>query len=189
MSARGGGGDRGKTSLLSGERVAKSHGRIEACGDVDELSCVLGAFAASLADDQGDLREEIAGIQGDLFVLGARLAATPGSPAAGMLAPLPVERTRFLEQAIQRLEAGLPALQGFVIPGGHSSAAWAHVSRAVCRRAERSVVRLFLDPEEKGAADGIDQVIPYMNRLSGYLFALARHCNASRGVPERLWRT
>ena len=188
MTARASGGDRGRTSLLSGERVAKSHRRVEACGDLDEVSCFLGMCAASLPDDQRQVREEIAGIQGDLFILGARLATTPGSPASGLLAPFPPERTDFLERAISRLEGVLPALQGFVIPGGHTSAAWAHVARAVCRRAERHVVGLLLDPQEAGAAAELDKVIPYLNRLSSYLFALARHCNASRGVPERLWR-
>jgi len=188
MTTRGSGGDQGRTSLLSGERVAKSHRRIEACGDVDELSCILGACAASLPDDQREVKEEIAAIQGDLFILGARLATTPRSPAAGLLAPFPQERTEALAQATERLDRGLPVLQGFVIPGGHSSAAWAHVARAVCRRAERHVVRLFLDPEETEAAAEVDTVIPYLNRLSGYLFALARHCNDASGVPERLWR-
>lgn len=188
MKTHGGGGDKGRTSLLSGERVAKSHRRIEACGDVDELSCTLGALAAALAADQLEVREEITGVQSDLFTLGARLATTPGSPAASLLAPFPPGRTRKLELAIERLEGSLPALQGFVIPGGHSSAAWAHVARSVCRRAERRVVSLFLDPEEKGSAADLDQAIPFLNRLSSYLFAVARSCNAARGVPERLWR-
>ena len=112
-----GGGDRGKTSLFSGERVNKSDLRVEAYGDVDELASLLGA-------------------------LGAWLAVTPGSPASSELPSISQEHAKGLEAAIDRMEQELPALKDFILPGGHVSAAWAHVARAVCRRAERHVVRL-----------------------------------------------
>jgi cob(I)alamin adenosyltransferase len=174
-----GSGDRGKTSLLSGERVAKCDPRVEACGELDELGSVLGALAAALGEDIGATREQIGSIQGDLLTLGARVAASQESPAARVLPALPAQRVEAIEAAIRVLESSLPPLQSFVIPGGHPTAAWAHVARAVCRRVERRVVSLEHPPET---------AIPYLNRLSSYLFALARWCNVHHGVAERPWR-
>ncbi len=183
MRANVGSGDRGMTSLLSGERVPKTHPRVEACGDIDELASVLGALASALPAEQSGTRREIEGVQGVLLQAGALLAATGGSSAAGMLRPVTAEDTRVLEQAIDRMESTLPPLQGFLIPGGHPSAAWAHVARTVCRRAERRVVAI--PPTD---APGLVGVIPFLNRLSTYLFALARTCNAMHGVAEAQWK-
>jgi cob(I)alamin adenosyltransferase len=182
-----GSGDRGRTSLLSGERVLKTDQRVEACGDVDELCSILGALAASVQGEPG-LMDEIARIQGWLLRAGARLAATPGSAAAGMLANLGEEEVGTLERSMAVMEENLTPLQGFVIPGGHPSAAWAHVARTVCRRAERRVLSLAagpggeVDPYYLGA-------ISLLNRLSDYLFVAARHCNAISGTTDALWRT
>ncbi len=160
------------TSLLSGERVMKCDARVEACGELDELGSVLGALEAALT-------EQLRSIQGDLLTLGAWVAATPGSPAAGMLPEIPARRIVALEETIRAWEAQLPPLQSFVLPGGHPTAAWAHVARAVCRRAERRLVAVERPP---GFA------IPYLNRLSSFLFALARWCNQLHGVPDATWR-
>ena len=177
MRANVGSGDGGMTSLLSGERVPKSHARIEACGDLDELASVLGALAASLAEDRVVEHEEIRQIQGELLHVGAWLAATPGSQTLDMLRPPSDAPVEALESGIERMEKDLPPLQGFILPGGHPSAAWAHVARCVCRRAERRV-----------AAIPSPEVLPWLNRLSSYLYVLARHCNHPRGVPESLWK-
>ncbi len=138
MKAYTGGGDRGRTSLLSGERVAKSHCRIEACGDVDELNCTLGALIAALPHEDLGVQSDLLEAQADLFRLGARLATDPHSPAFALLPAFGPQQTSRLEESIDRLEAELPPLQGFILPGGSATAAWAHVARAVCRRAERT---------------------------------------------------
>jgi cob(I)alamin adenosyltransferase len=114
-----GSGDRGKTSLLSGERVEKSHARIEAVGEVDELNSVLGALIATLPEKQGELSRELQGIQADLFHVGAWLATSPGSPTLEMLQEIGPNHTKALEAAVDRLEAALPPLRSFIFPGGH----------------------------------------------------------------------
>ena len=187
MKTNVGSGDHGLTSLLSGERVPKSHARVEACGEVDELSSVLGACAAALPAARADLQREIQGVQADLLGIGALLATSPGSPTRQMLRPIGPDRMRQLEGAIERLERELPALQSFLLPGGHPTAAWAHVARTVCRRAERRVQSLA---DEAGATAGqpTDGILPYLNRLSTYLFALARYCNKLHGVADIPWK-
>ena len=187
MKTNVGSGDRGITSLLSGERVPKSHSRVDACGEVDELSSVLGAFAAALSTEHGDIQQEIQGVQSDLLHIGALLATSPGSPTREMLRTISPDRLREIEDAIDRLESELPPLQSFLLPGGHATAAWAHVARTVCRRAERRVQSLAAEagePEIESAAG----ILPYLNRLSTYLFALARCCNKLHGVPDTPWK-
>jgi cob(I)alamin adenosyltransferase len=181
-----GGGDRGKTSLFSGERRSKSDARIEAYGDVDELNATLGVLVGELKGQQVGLAEEIRRIQSHLFHVGAWLATTPGSPSLEMLQPITNEHAALLEQAIDRLEAALPPLRSFLLPGGDGAAAWAHVARTVCRRAERRVVRLA--EESADTETGLGPVLVYMNRLSDYLFVLARYCNHLAGVSDTLWR-
>lgn len=188
MKAYTGGGDRGTTSLLSGERVAKNHCRIEACGEVDELNCTLGALIASLPAEDRDLRDVLENVQADLFCLGARLATNPGSAALAMLPQFGPENTKRLEETIDRLEAELPALQGFILPGGHQTAAWAHLARTVCRRAERRVVECALESDHADPHEPLGDAIAYVNRLSSLLFTVARICNRNFGVPERTWR-
>ncbi len=189
-------GDRGRTSLFSGERVPKSDARIEAYGDVDELNSYLGALSASLNGTWEDLVSDLARIQSDLFHLGAYLATTPGSPALDSLTQLGGEDIARLEQAIDRMQAELPELMGFVLPGGHASAAWAHVGRAVCRRAERRVVAFHAagddaEPKPEGSplleASPMAYVLIYLNRLSDYLFVIARTCNQRAGVGDQHW--
>ncbi|MCK4304737.1 MAG: cob(I)yrinic acid a,c-diamide adenosyltransferase [Candidatus Eisenbacteria sp.] len=195
MTIYTGSGDKGETSLLSGERVPKSHERIEAYGDVDELNSVLGALVAVLRVGQPQLIREIQGIQSDLFRAGAWLATATDSPTNASLEEMAPEKSRALEAAIDRMEADLPKLDGFILPGGHPAAAWAHVARAVCRRAERRVVGLLLEsnasPDATPPRSNNDrcsaqlrEAVIYLNRLSDYLFVLARHCNLILGVPD-----
>jgi cob(I)alamin adenosyltransferase len=179
-------GDQGKTSLFSGERVYKSYDPVEACGDVDELSSVLGAICSNLSE--GDqMAAELQLIQADLLHVGAWVATSPGSPTETMIKPIPDGRIQALEQAIDRMTAGLLPLTSFILPGGHITAAWAHIARTVCRRAERRVVQLFADrPEGTGR---YEKVVVYLNRLSDYLFVLARHFNWVHRVKEVTWPT
>jgi len=209
------GGDRGRTSLLSGERVAKSHDRIEAYGDLDELNSMLGVLTAEIARlvpqgfsashgrdaDAGapvtpaGLGAEIAAIQGNLLKIGALLATTLQAEAREALPPLSDGEIASLEAAIDRLEGDLAPLRDFILPGGAPAAAWSHVARCVCRRVERRVVRLFAlevqashDRQASGAASPEAVVLAYLNRLSDYLFCLARTCNRLAGIEETVWK-
>jgi cob(I)alamin adenosyltransferase len=181
-------GDRGRTSLFSGERVSKSYQRVEAYGDVDELNSVLAGLVAVLPQEQSELITEVQRIQSDLLHVGAWLATTPGSPSRALLEKVGDAHIRTLEGAIDRMEDKLPELKGFILPGGHISAAWAHVARTVCRRAERKVVQLFDEPIEDVVSSPLRGVLVYLNRLSDYFFVLARHCNQVLGIQDIPWK-
>ena len=173
-------GDRGETSLLGGVRVPKDHVRVAAYGDVDELSAALGTVR-SRAGDEG-LGRLLAGIQRDLFAIGAQLA-DPAHRVASRRAKAAVTaaHVRRLERAIDVREARLPPLRAFVLPGGTDAAALLHLARAVCRRAERSVVRLARE------ADVDPRIVVYLNRLSDLLFVLARAEVRRSGGTEDRW--
>jgi len=160
---------------------------VEAYGDVDELNSVLGALAASLPREWPDLLAEIHQIQSDLLHIGAWLATTPGSPLLQELKQINELTVSHLERAIDKMEGSLPSLRNFVLPGGHISAAWSHIARTVCRRAERHVIGLASGPDEIGARGRLKGVIIYLNRLSDYLFLFARHCNSLLGISEISW--
>jgi cob(I)alamin adenosyltransferase len=181
-------GDRGKTSLFSGERVAKSDRRIEAYGDVDELNSLLGALVAGLAQNNPDLADRLHQIQADLFQLSSILAITPDSPAMDALEEITDNQITELEQTIDQLDGKLPNLSSFILPGGHPTAAWAHIGRTVCRRAERKVIRISDEYVEGKAAQQFQMALVYLNRLSDYLFVLARYCNHIQGVSDTLWK-
>lgn len=172
-------GDRGETALADGARVPKDAARIAAFGDVDELNAGLGAALAAGLDP--DVRDVVAEIQRDLFALGAHLAdprakVTPRSPKAALGAG----SVRKLEAWIDAFDGALPALRRFLLPGGGPDGAALHVARAVCRRAERSMVAL--------GADAVPaDLLRYVNRLSDLLFVLARTVNHRRGVQESEW--
>ncbi|HET6485195.1 MAG TPA: cob(I)yrinic acid a,c-diamide adenosyltransferase, partial [Spirochaetia bacterium] len=191
-------GDKGMTSLFSGERVSKNHDRIEACGALDELGSVLGALASALSaavlpsaeaattEGASRLGSEIQRVQGELLSAGAWLATTPGSASRGMLRPFGPEPTGHLEAAVERIQAALPPLEHFILAGGHPVASWAHVARAVCRRAERQALRLAVPAS--GPDPELANILAYLNRLSFYLFVAARYCNQLFGTPERTWQ-
>jgi cob(I)alamin adenosyltransferase len=181
-------GDRGKTSLFSGERVSKSDRRIEAYGDVDELNSLIGALVAALRPENPDLAGALEQIQSDLFQLSAILAVTPDSPAMESLAEITASRITELEQAIDELDAQLPALGSFILPGGHPNAAWAHVCRSACRRAERHAIRISDEYKQGKSARQFELAVVYLNRLSNYLFMLARYCNHLQGVADTPWK-
>ena len=183
-----GSGDQGKTSLFSGERLPKDHDRVEAYGDVDELNSVLGVLVALLPGESTELIEDIQRIQSDLLKAGAWLATSPDSPARADLDEITEERVGALEMSIDRMEKSLPALREFILPGGHLSASWAHVARTVCRRAERSVVRLSERADDGERSGQLGGVLKFLNRLSDYLFVAARYCNQAVGVPDIPWK-
>ena len=171
-----GGGDAGTTSLVGGTRVGKDDARLEAYGTLDELNSHIGLLAAGSAVDDHD-RTVLADIQRRLFDAGTLLATEPGS--RWQPAPFGEAPAKALEAEIDRLDAALPPLRSFILPGGHIESARAHVARTVARRAERRMVAL--------ARTGVDvdpDVMRYINRLSDYLFALARHLNHTTSTPE-----
>lgn len=172
-----GAGDRGKTELFSGEKVAKNHIRVETYGDVDELNSVTGALIAALSGQHPELIQELRTIQAHLLQIGAWLATTSESPSQSRIQKITPDHWKFLEQAIDRMDQRLPELHDFILPGGHPTAAWAHIARTVCRRAERHVVGLFEHEHAVQDDRSFLGVITYLNRLSDYFFMLARYCN------------
>ena len=160
-------GDHGVTSLVGGSRVSKDDLRVEAYGTVDELNAHLGVLAAMAADLSPAIAEDIKQIQHDLFVI-QTLLATPDEQRRNQLPQVDINRVCILENKIDALEAKLPPLQSFVISGGSLPAAQCHVARTVCRRAERRIVSLSQQCEIPA------EILPYINRLSDYLFLLSR---------------
>lgn len=182
-------GDRGKTSLFSGERVSKSSLRIEAYGDLDELNSVIGAVAAGIDNAPRALKDEIQEVQILLMEAGAWLATTPGAASTRFLKPFSTHPAKTLETAIDRMNADLPELKHFVLPGGHLSASLAHMARTVCRRTERRVIELVeLEDGELGTTDTMKHILVFLNRLSDYLFVLARFCNHLQGQADVQWK-
>lgn len=183
-------GDSGKSSLFSGERVSKHHPRIKAYGGVDELNAVIGALVAALPEGDSKTRDDLMRIQSDLFRAGAVLATTSASGRLDQLDGIGPDDIQRLETGIDDLQGELPELKHFILPGGHPAAAGAHVARTVCRRIERDVAELMeaglAGPEEEPSA--MHHVLVYLNRLSDYLFVVARHCNAVAGVDDVVWQ-
>ena len=172
-------GDEGKTSLIGGTRVFKSHHRIDAYGTVDELNAYIGL----LGDQPVNLsrRDLIKEIQDRLFTIGASLASDPDK--SNMKIPdLHEEDILLLEKEMDLMQDQVPPLRAFVLPGGHASVSFCHVARCVCRRAERLVIALA---EESFVAE---LVIKYLNRLSDYLFVLSRKMTQELGVEEITWK-
>lgn len=181
-------GDRGKTSLFSGERVSKADTRIEAYGDLDELNSIIGALIAALPSESVDLISDLQQIQADIFMISARLATTVDSPAIESLEKIKKKQINFLENAIDRLDNKLPDLKNFILPGGHTSAAWAHVARSVCRRTERHTVLVLEASNAEETTGQLQMALIYLNRLSDYLFVLARECNRIHGHSDIPWK-
>jgi cob(I)alamin adenosyltransferase len=171
-------GDQGETSLGDGSRVPKNHPRVAAYGSVDELNATLGLLLAQQpnAPEASLLRE----IQNDLFDVGADLCVPSQVQKPDSRLRVQPRQAERLEQAIDRLNAGLAPLTSFVLPGGRPMASWCHLARTVCRRAERDVVTL-------AQSEAVNpQVIIYLNRLSDLLFVLARVAN-EQGTEDVLW--
>ncbi len=188
MTIYTGAGDRGMTGLFSGERVHKDNARVEAYGDVDELSSVLGVLAAALSGKEDtDRLRMVLKIQSDLFHIGALLATTPGSAIESNLEDVREDDSEFLITAMDILEKDLPGLENFILPGGSPPAAWTHVARAVCRRVERRVVSLKDETAAENSPARLKGTLVYLNRLSDYFFMLARDLNQDRGIPDTIW--
>lgn len=178
-------GDKGETSLFTGQRIPKNDPYMEAIGTVDECNCSIGV-ALSFMDDTSSfskLKEQLKLVQHALFDVGAALA-TPRTSASDSK----LNKTRFdhdatalLERWMDEMDTKLPELHSFILPGGHPSGACLHLARSICRRAERWVVPL----NKQG--DVSDHVLVYLNRLSDYLFILSRYVNFLTHASETKW--
>ena len=174
-------GDLGKTSLIGGTKVAKSHIRIESYGTVDELNSYIGLVSDHIDHNHSKiiLRE----IQDRLFTIGSSLACDPDKEPLMKIPDLKEADVVMLEKEIDKMNEELPAMKSFILPGGHVAVSTAHIARCVCRRAERLCVNMqqhevFVDP----------LVIKYLNRLSDYLFVLARYIGHLLGIGEIPWK-
>jgi cob(I)alamin adenosyltransferase len=181
------GGDKGETSLVGGQRIAKDSIRIESYGTVDELNAVLGIVRVASRDTAGASKADcekldaiLARLQNELFNLGSDLATLAGDrhPKQPVIEP---RHVTWIEQTIDELNEGLPELKSFVLPGGGIVGAFLHQARTVCRRAERIVTTLA-----RQEAVG-QQCLIYLNRLSDLLFVLSRWAAKTRNEPEPLW--
>jgi cob(I)alamin adenosyltransferase len=172
-------GDQGTTSLFGGKRVSKSDLRIDAYGTVDELNSYIGL----LRDQEVNQKRKgvLVEIQDRIFTVGSILATEPGNTKVKIPALIESDIT-FLEKQIDEMDSQLPTMKSFVLPGGHQSVSFGHVSRTVCRRAERLVIAL--DQQNKVN----ELVIRYLNRLSDYLFVLCRMMTQELGAEETPWK-
>ncbi|GAB4181176.1 MAG: cob(I)yrinic acid a,c-diamide adenosyltransferase [Terrimicrobiaceae bacterium] len=170
-------GDSGDTGLFSGQRVSKGHSLVEAYGTVDELNSALGLAGAMTKESE--ISDVVSRLQELLFEVGADLATLPGGREVRRLGAREISQ---LEEGIDRMTAGLPVKHAFILPGGTPAAAQLHVARTVCRRAERDVARSI------GEGLPVNPLaMAFLNRLSDYLFVLARRENQLAGLPEREW--
>ena len=169
-------GDKGSTSLVGGTRVSKAHDKIEAYGSVDELNAWIGVLRDQSSPDYASSWQVI---QDRLFTIGSLLA----SEADQTKKQVPDLREADIQQLETWMDAmQLPPLRAFVLPGGHLPSSFAHVARTVCRRAERKVIRL----EQSEAIHPL--VVPYLNRLSDYLFMISKEWIVKQGVEEITWK-
>ena len=174
-------GDLGKTSLIGGTRVPKSHIRIESYGTVDELNSFIGLLSDLL--NYTEIKIVLKEVQDRLFTVGSSLACDPEKEPALKIPDLKEEDIAYLESLIDKMNQVLEPMKSFILPGGHQAISTAHIARCVCRRAERWCVNLqeedlFVEP----------LVIKYLNRLSDYLFVLSRYIGYLNGVPDSPWK-
>ena len=174
-------GDQGSTSLIGGTKVPKNDIRIEAYGTVDELNSWIGLINDQL--NRTEFKNELKDIQDRLFTIGSSLACDVDKEPKMKLPDLHETDIKLLEIKIDEMTAQLPPMKSFILPGGHIAVSSIHVCRTVCRRAERLIVgmqehQLFVD----------EKIIQYLNRLSDYLFTLARYIAEKLGVAEVPWK-
>jgi len=173
-------GDTGQTSIWGGVRLGKDETRMEAIGTVDECNAAIG-LALVHKDLPEIVIETLNTVQGTLFVVGSELMAPDRTGPGASVPRLTGDEVKHLEAVIDDLDAQLPELKNFILPGGTEPAAQLHVARGVCRRAERRVTVLTRSAEDN------PPVAAYLNRLADLLFVLARYVNHAAGIPDVLW--
>ena len=174
-------GDRGKTSLIGGRKVSKHDLQVEAYGSIDELNSFMGLLKDYSKNDE--INQVLFKVQLKLFTIGSILAQENTSSNSVILEKLNISAkdTNFIELQIDKLEKKLPKLSKFIIPGGHKLVSYCHVSRSICRRAERKITKL---------SDSVkldSNILPYINRLSDFLFVLSRYFSNELDIKETYW--
>ena len=174
------GGDKGETSLYGASRVPKDSPRVDAYGTIDELNSCLGVALAGCKHEE--ISKPLKRIQAELFTAGADLATELSAKGAARVPRIQKKETEELERMVDELQEKLPRLTSFILPGGSQLSSALHLARAVCRRAERKVVAL-------SRAEKINpEMVPYFNRLSTYLFNVARYANVLERVEDEVWK-
>jgi len=173
-------GDLGSTSLIGGTKVLKSDLRIEAYGTIDELNSYIGLCRDLVATEPE--RQTLREVQDRLFTIGSTLACDPEKDTKMKIPDLHESDITYLENEIDQMDGRLPEMKNFIIPGGHPTLSHLHIARCICRRAERCCVRLH------GVSPLEPIVIKYLNRLSDYIFMLARYQGKQLSVDEIPWR-
>ncbi len=172
-------GDKGQTSLIGGTRVPKHHVRIEAYGTIDELNSFIGLIR-DITGEANAANRILLEIQDRLFTIGSSLASDP-EKSRMKIPDLNTEDILLLEKEMDRMNEVLPELKSFILPGGHIANSYCHIARCVCRRSERLITHLC-------EGEWIDEkIIPYINRLSDYLFVLARMLSHENNAKEIPW--
>jgi len=176
-------GDDGRTMLLSGQRVWKDDSRVRVCGDIDELCSWLGVVAADAPTDRPELAVQVRQVQGELFSVGVVAQLNGCLENHSQIRLVGDKECGRIERWIDAIEAELPPLDGFIVPGGCRAAAVTHVARSVCRRIERDLVALARNADAEGATV-LTAAVAYLNRLADFLFVLARFCNRVANIEE-----
>lgn len=174
------GGDKGETSLVGGQRLSKSHIKIEVYGEIDHLNSMLGHFL-SLGEDSY-LMPLILKTQNNLFVLGSLYACEKGDREKHSLPTISHDDILELEKAIDEMDDSLPKLKNFILPGGDQSASWMHLCRTHTRRVERLIVEYEMESK-----DVIQDALIFVNRFSDFCFAAARWINHKKNIKETIW--
>ncbi len=174
-------GDKGFTRLADGIGLSKSDFRLEAIGDIDELNAHIGLLICQV---DSDLAAKLQAIQSSLFVLGAHVASD-SKQALGNMELISLKDIVALEDNIDEMAAKLAPMRFFILPGGHQTIATAQITRTVCRRAERSLIRWVQASEHTD----YEVAMAYLNRLSDYLFMMCRYLHHSLGIPEIPWNS
>jgi cob(I)alamin adenosyltransferase len=173
-------GDRGQTSLIGGTKVSKSDLHIEAYGTVDELNSYIGLCQDFALNDK--IKLALKGVQDSLFTIGAMLATDSSKDSNLPYTDINESDIKYLETAIDEIDSILPQLKSFILPGGNIAVSHLHIARCICRRAERCCVRLLEDTQ------AYEIVIQYLNRLSDYLFVLARFTAHLLNMEDIVWK-
>ncbi|MEX0616822.1 MAG: cob(I)yrinic acid a,c-diamide adenosyltransferase [Candidatus Woykebacteria bacterium] len=174
-------GDRGETSLYGGKRISKDHLRVETYGTIDELNAALGTAHSFITDTK--IRTIIEKIQNELFNIGAELS-TPTKVGKDTKQKFSIgkEKIQYLENVIDQLDEKLPLLRNFILPGGSNASSLLQLSRSIARRAERRLITLSRKEEIN------ENLLSYINRLSDFLFVLARYLNKKTNGNETIWK-
>ncbi len=174
-------GDQGYTTLADGQGVPKSESRIQALGEIDELNCYLGLIITKIPASKGKNLQEI---QSTLFSLGAHIS-TDSNVVLGNMKLLSLHDIVLIEEMIDEIDSSLKPLTQFILPGGHETIAQVQIARAVCRRAERTLIHWVLTENK----EDYQIAIAFLNRLSDYLFMLSRYLHLELNIPEIPWKS